>query len=240
MKLGFMHIPKCAGTSVRIALQNNFPWQSCSPLRFPYQLNAENQEHIDGKSFFAAHWGFDEFEKQKCDVIVTILRDPLDRLISLYNYHNSLFSSYAVQDVPKNIRLAHESSFLDWLSLDESDVQIDIDNAITYQIAGLRGKELHGYKHSEVLNIARMNLSKCVVGFMTMLDIFEKEINEIGLEFKVHIHNKTKAKSNQNVIKKNELSDAEIQFAMSKLSLDYQLYSHALTEKLHSYSNISK
>lgn len=86
-RLVFLHIPKCGGTTLHAALAQHFnPEQTC-PERFN-GLRARRLEELAAFSFFSGH-----FDLESCQAlfgrdvrIVTLLREPRARLISLYYF----------------------------------------------------------------------------------------------------------------------------------------------------------
>lgn len=80
LRLVHIHIPKTAGTSLNVALQQNFP-----SSRQCYATYSEEFSKIDitKYDFFAGHIGFDLAKSLNARTI-TVLRDPIDRFVSVY------------------------------------------------------------------------------------------------------------------------------------------------------------
>tara|TARA_Y100001963_G_scaffold28606_2_gene38959 strand:+ start:263 stop:1087 length:825 start_codon:yes stop_codon:yes gene_type:complete len=81
----FVHIPKCAGTSVRKALHNNqlqlFPETKGNATGY-----RQHESLIEIKPTYARKWGDERFEQVP---IVSTVRHPIDRAISWWKYGNA-------------------------------------------------------------------------------------------------------------------------------------------------------
>ena len=107
MKVVSVHVPKCGGLSTRRALLKHY--QKTSKLRLDYsdQLgNSKSEANVDPKGFHAkallnpenrlegvdvvhGHFRVSKYDNVKNALRVTILRHPVDRLISLFFYQRS-------------------------------------------------------------------------------------------------------------------------------------------------------
>lgn len=86
-RLVFLHIPKCGGTTLHSILARHFAPDDICPERFN-GLRARRIEELAGFSFFSGHHDLEScralFGQQ--NRIVTLLREPRARLISLYYF----------------------------------------------------------------------------------------------------------------------------------------------------------
>ncbi len=96
-RLFFLHIHKTAGTSVSRAIESALPDDSTCPINFEYEYFAQKSfknEHIENNywqnklsnyKFFRGHFGLEIRNRYFPDALVlTFLRDPVERLISCY------------------------------------------------------------------------------------------------------------------------------------------------------------
>ena len=86
-RLVFLHVPKCGGTTLHTVLARHFEPDTICPERFN-GLRARRLEELARFSFFSGH-----FDLESCrallgrDIrIVTLLREPRARLVSLYYF----------------------------------------------------------------------------------------------------------------------------------------------------------
>lgn len=91
-KIVFIHIPKTAGSSLRNAIESSYT----SKLIAPYEniFNLEKAVHLDYK-LFRGHFGYQDAQIiPGAKEFITVLRDPVERVISLYNYWNKVSKYY--------------------------------------------------------------------------------------------------------------------------------------------------
>ncbi len=108
-KLFFFHNPKAGGTSLLQWLSAAFPTQDQAPL---IANDIERHRELGGRyesfrnyRFYAGHYGRDIFEAvEGGHVPITNFRDPVRRLVSLYNYFRLVVP--ATEDVLRDSRFA--------------------------------------------------------------------------------------------------------------------------------------
>lgn len=140
-RLVFMHIPKCGGTSFHKVLQARFNPAVCCPERLRF-LDRMDEHQIRRYEFYSGHYYFDQLARipePKC--IVTMLREPRARLLSLYYF----FRSHTWEHVAHCERLGIDSprfaKVLDLLTCLSSSValpQLYMNNAMTKHLIGLQ------------------------------------------------------------------------------------------------------
>ena len=114
-KLLFMHIPKAAGTSFRLFF-NRF-----TEKIFIVQGDG-NYLSPNDTCLFTGHFGFAYMKHYSHSHSFTILRDPIERIISLYRYGASEISGWPIIDPSRTL------NFLEWISTDNPDVRGQIDS----------------------------------------------------------------------------------------------------------------
>jgi hypothetical protein len=162
----FLHVPKACGTTFRVYL-----WQYIKPEhriaigdKIPQEMAAlvkERKDIVPNLKMLFGHichgWG-DELETPHR--YYTILRNPVERVFSLYLYLARVKNGYIYKEV-------HGMSFGEFLL---SGVTSTIDNAIVRQLCGLdrfRREPYHDMKipYGEITEehylLARKNLYKC-------------------------------------------------------------------------------
>lgn len=185
LRLAFIHIPKTGGNSVGAMLQSCFPREQIAPFIYEH-LNPDLPD--ESYRFVQGHFGF-TYAKQLKAQVLTVLRDPIDRVISTYYFLKSGNKHPIVPTL----------SFEEFLLSDVPSIVAQIDNAQTWQLAHgslvKQRKQLAALSDSEVLAQAERNLRSCfVVGVTERLDAFASNVSaKLGLSLPSQTRkNKTK------------------------------------------------
>lgn len=228
--LFFVHIPKTAGTSLVTALQAHFLPNRICPREYTEALARMDPTELRQKyDFIPAHAGMDVAQRIATDLI-TVLREPTDRVLSLYNYWRSVPAESAVVyesgKVDPAVSLAKSLSFQDFVMSDHPRILHDINNGQTFQIArsnnAIGRKALIGESDDEILQIAKNNLHKMkAVGRTENLNSFHQQmLVKLGMELEIPFHNKTQ----KSFIDRQKLNP-DVQRRLEDLNkLDYALY----------------
>jgi len=86
IKIVFQHIPKCAGTSINKEISRNFHKQDICPEKLNNLENFSAKE-LNSYNYFSGHydsWRIGLIPGPK--FVFTFLRDPQERIISLFNF----------------------------------------------------------------------------------------------------------------------------------------------------------
>lgn len=170
----FVHVPKTAGTTLRHIIQYQFqpnnvfefyrrvrkPHKGIDEFRNLSEARKNSLKLVSGHIGFGLH----EFLSQPCTYI-TVLRDPIDRVISYYYYllntRNGAAKNKSLEDFVKTYRGAQNSmtKFLSGMRLEiqllDSNVNIDCEQC-----------------SPETLELAKNNLKKhfVVIGLVERFD----------------------------------------------------------------------
>lgn len=167
-----VHIPKTAGSTLNKAFRQAYG----NRLRiYPEAFEARySRDGLAGYNFFTGHIGFTTAREIGGDLI-TILRDPVDRIISWYFFMRQLYSSG--KEVTHKSSLTIRYDLDQFLQIrDEPLLEQALHNAMTWQIAHSgrlnRRRELldAGISDTELVHVAVNNLKKfMIVGLQTDL-----------------------------------------------------------------------
>ena len=171
----FMHVPKTAGTWLRRALEEQFPKDKRCPLLFEGHYADHSLDEIGRYRFHSAHIGF-EMAATLGKPIVTVLREPFDRLVSLYYYWRQCQQSGTQHEVAKRLTLEQ------FFSPEQRVGSEDFDNGMAWQLA--IGHANHIRRNNRdigddvILSRALANIESIeVVGVTEMLPIFTATLN---------------------------------------------------------------
>ena len=126
----FVHVGKTAGTAVREAIASRFAPDEVCPFRFFKQFDEASSETLSNYRFFAAHIGFDTAIELGTHLL-TVLRDPVDRVLSLYYYWRDVVA----QGSGRGPMLAKTHRLEEFLELSANAVVADVHNTQTWQLA---------------------------------------------------------------------------------------------------------
>jgi hypothetical protein len=223
-KVYHFHIRKSGGTSVNSAFWNLSDLNLKKISREPI-MNSKgrtfvrtSKELIESANYFYAnsHFPYWQIQLQPNTYTFTILRDPFERLVSLYKYYQwvgqvdietgkRLDPSY---DYLKKQTFLHNKSFKEF-----------IDN--------LSNKYLFGelYFFSEKMNIkeAMENLNKLNMVFFK--ENFSEIINNLNKDLFLKLENPIKERSFSNVV--YSISEKEKKYALDILQTEIQFYNKA-------------
>lgn len=128
MRLVFQHMPKCAGTSVNLALLKHFS----SSQVFREKLN--RVENYSAKELLECDYFSGHYDAWRVGLIpgpktvFTVLREPKSRIISLYNFWRSLTWDYINEHDLGGPRLAKSLPFEEFLTIPDRGIPSNIDN----------------------------------------------------------------------------------------------------------------
>lgn len=223
----FLHIPKTAGTTLRYIIQYQYKPSAIYELYGPSATHSERLEEFKRLSdarkaeikIVNAHLGFGlhEFLPQPCTYI-TFLRNPVDRVVSMYYYFQRTGNNYVQNLTLKEFIQTYggaRDNMTKYLSGEKLKIQLnDPNNEIDYQCS------------SESLETAKSNLKKHfkIIGIAERFDeslILLK--NKLG--WKVPLYDKNNVSKNRPSTK--EVSKDTLNLIEKFNEFDIQLYEYA-------------
>jgi hypothetical protein len=170
-----LHIEKCGGTAVRLAIERALgPAARSFPEHHERELKGVKAENWD---LVSGHFGW-QLLQPLGGRIVTMLRDPVDRFVSSYFYWRDMYRSG--QDTSHRAALADLYSLDDFATIkDDHSLVTQLFNRMTWQVAfsGLpkqrQAQRAYGITDAQLLAIAVANLGACdVVGLQERMEDF--------------------------------------------------------------------
>lgn len=172
----FLHIAKTGGTTLDHILRANFPPDEVFPERLS-GISAWPPHYLLRYKYFSAHDSFDRFNcfVPKPFKMVTVLREPIDRLISQYLYWRSHTKDHIEANNLHYPRLAKEYSLKEFLKFPIPVLQNLVENVTARYLSDHTMKNdwevWRNGDESEMLDRALQNLSKIdVYGIAEFMD----------------------------------------------------------------------
>lgn len=218
--LVFLHIPKAAGTTLHTILEKHYPRASHysifeEPARQLQELGARSQKDRDRIRLLKGHFAYGAHQHLVGpSTYVTLLRNPVDRIISHYYYVKRTPRHYLYQKVT--------AENMDLAAYVTSHLTEELDNDQVRLLSGIERSIPWGGCTHEHLDLAKRNISEhfAVAG---VLERFDESLALMGLKlgWKWVPHYE-----NQNITKeKNEPIDPSILDLIVKSNeLDLELY----------------
>src|ERR1700759_1567702 len=136
-KIFFFHNPKAGGVSLRAIFEGHFCTAKMCPIIENDKIGHERLRGeyacFRGYDYYAGHYGHDIFQiVNHGHACVTNFRDPVDRLVSLYNYFKfnvNLSQEELATERFRAVALAKSVSFEEFVSSDDPNVEVYLRNA---------------------------------------------------------------------------------------------------------------
>lgn len=132
-KIAFLHIPKCAGTSVNWHLKKHLGSARSgravmlNAIEMKMSGQRPTPEQIRAAPFVAGHCGWEDIAGlANTHFRFTVLRKPVERTLSFYDFCRSLPSEKSAPHFP--IRAAQTLSFEEFCSADDPAIRMFVDN----------------------------------------------------------------------------------------------------------------
>jgi hypothetical protein len=196
LALVFLHLPKTGGTSLRLHFAAHFTPEEICPERHS-NLRAYSVDELRQWRFFSGHFDADEIRRIPRPLfVVTVLRDPIERLLSHYYYwkrHTDEFIDQLGTDI---LRITKDGTLLDFLRSAHPSMLHAGTNAMVTQLAGAVTTTANGYglmksgetvdkiTEAQLMSLAVKNLlSFDVVGDTSELSlVYERVASVFGMK----------------------------------------------------------
>ena len=233
----FLHQPKAAGKTLEVMwprylgregfcrISRLFPEASISDIRgyerllreMPYE-ERQSIRFLTGHMYFGVHNAFDSTA-----TYVTMLRDPIDRLISYYNYFLNAPETSLYRFIVQN-----KISFDRFVSFDENDIERTGVRELYYTLENGQSKLLAGVKDSswvneELFSVAERNISS-MFRFVGITEMFDESLIQMGrlLAFRGPIYYR-RLNVGAGMTRREIASDAE-KTIRERNEVDYKIY----------------
>jgi hypothetical protein len=138
----FLHIEKTAGTSVINYLRTLIPEDEIDPDPFVGAAGHILSPVPAEKCRYGLIWGHQDLPALlRCEpprrLVLTFLRDPRERILSLYNFWHALRPEEQDGEAHSGLAAARSRSLLQFLQSPEPDVRDFIDNVYARRLTGL-------------------------------------------------------------------------------------------------------
>lgn len=235
----FLHIAKTAGTSIIHFFQQRLPAaQICSHgdfLRFP-DNKAAFQAQLRRYQFVSGHFGYSDVAPLLAESYAfTFLRDPVDRVLSLYKFcmHADMQRQFAVARAARNLGLEA------FLSSTLPEVSEMLDNQQTWQLARKywhKDREaLAGIRDDELLDTAIAHLGE--FDHVGLTEHFDSDFRRILADLDIHQKvPRTRQFKTVDPLLREQLSEPVLTSLQDRLGLDYALLAHIRTQDRPSHS----
>lgn len=223
----FLHIPRTAGVTLDAILERQYKLDRFFSLYSPEdvdkfkKISPEDKQKIDLLNGHFMSCGVHELLPQPCTYI-TIMRNPIDRIISHYYFVRRSRSHYLHEEI-----LSREMSLKDYVS---SEISIEVNNGQTRLIAGWKENPGIGIGKCppEMLETAKKNIEEhfAVVG---LTEEFDKTLVlfKQALGWTETFYTKRNQTKNRKAVK--EVPQEIIKIIESYNDLDLELYKFAQT-----------
>jgi hypothetical protein len=142
-KIFFFHNPKAGGVSLRTIFEGHFPPAKKCPIiendKVGHERLKGDYASFRGYDYYAGHYGQDIFQiVNDGHGCVTNFRDPVDRVVSLYNYFKfnvNLSREELGSERFRAVALAKSASLEEFVSSDDPNVEVYLRNAHFRQLA---------------------------------------------------------------------------------------------------------
>lgn len=227
MQLTHLHLPKTAGTSLRESIALAHPDLNIHQVVDPARDTAPATADV-----FSGHFSFDDTRRYGHPV-VTVLRHPVDRFVSIYFFWRQLFA----KDIERTRKtsIAHHLPLLDFAkAMDEPELTSELYNRMAWQLHSdfrlarrFETRRQTGLTTRGLVDGVMDNLRGfAVVGFQDRYPDFLEALNaRFGMAIENRKVNVTERRSAL-----EDLTRAELSAILTWVEADMEIYHAALKE----------
>ena len=138
MTVVFLHVPKTAGSSLTGMLTANFAPERIYRPQPHGELKSRAAHELADFDLICGHFDWSEFEAIPGPTqIVSVLREPVQRSLSLYWYWRAHTWAYGVEELgSRGVQYAKSLSPEDFFTTAPPDVRGNFENTVARQLAG--------------------------------------------------------------------------------------------------------
>ena len=168
----FMHIPKTAGSSLTNMLEPHYAPGEVFRSPEPGSLSRLGSAELQSYSILCGHFDWSELGNlPKKSQIICLLRDPIDRIVSLYWYWRSFSWEYAAENQDYGIAYAKSVGIEEFFFDAPLGIRANYENAVVRQLVGADFCTAQvGFKNSDE---AAINLAKSRIDQMSVCGLME-------------------------------------------------------------------
>jgi hypothetical protein len=136
----FLHFERTAGTTLATLLTEKFHPLQIATAPLPFDGQCADLARIDDHKLIWGHYDLPAFRRLNARRrIITLLREPTARILSLYYFWRSIDPSRLRMFDDGRVLLAQSLNLLDFLHSDHQSLRDSIDNVYVRRLTGLGG-----------------------------------------------------------------------------------------------------
>jgi Sulfotransferase family len=241
-QLCYLHIPKTAGLAFSHHLKSQFVADDICNIRYWFELNNIQADELNRFKLISAHVSHSITQRlEKPPAMLTILRDPIERVLSTYEYlkwftgviDGTERDDAQWYDIVRAFREETGGDLLSFLNTKNTILQSVIANTQTMYIAGVDQNALSEMGEDTALKLAKENLKE--FAFVGLTEHMQESLELLSFTFGWRPFENTQMNVTPNNNRRNNIPKAAIDLISAQNSLDIELYkfSQELFAKRH-------
>lgn len=231
-KIFCLHNPKAGGSSLRQTLAHLYKDDEIAPVFFnapmDYLTQKETVANYRGSQLYWGHYGYDTFETlSDGHLLITNFRDPITRIISLYNFWRNNVRLETITDLhPIDIncvKQAHDLSFSEFIRTSDVYTKLYFNNTHFRQLYNSPWLDDAGPWHAHLLvkeRIRRLHWFYVAELPEMSMRFFQKMFPEAAID--------SWPRANKSVATVAQISSEDREHLIDLNRLDYMIYSYAI------------